>query len=60
MGASLFDSIGIIDNLDDPEPFLNKKPVIYGFILAFLVRPSGRLLCAPSTFLSTLSKLSYQ
>lgn len=37
MGASLFDSIGIVDNLDDPIPFFNRKPVLYTFVIICLV-----------------------
>lgn len=37
MGASLFDSIGIVDNLDDPIPFFNRKAVIYTFVIICLV-----------------------
>lgn len=48
MGASLFDSIGIVDNLDEPTPFFNRKAVIYSFVIiclvSFLCRPVQRLL----------------
>lgn len=35
---SLFSSVGLYDNLDDPEPFFNRKAAIFGFIIPFLVR----------------------
>lgn len=44
MGGSLFESIGIIDNLDDPQLFFNRKPVIYGFVIVSLVSRLGPLL----------------
>lgn len=36
--ASLEDLLGKVDNLHDPVPILNRRPVAYGLILFILVR----------------------
>lgn len=33
--TTLVDSIGIANNLDEPEPVLNRKEVILGIVIAF-------------------------
>ncbi|KUI66368.1 hypothetical protein VM1G_02383 [Cytospora mali] len=34
--SSVFDLLGKVDNLNDPEPILNSKPTIFGLVISFL------------------------
>lgn len=34
---SILGDIGKVDNLHDPEPFMNRKEVILGIVISFLV-----------------------
>lgn len=54
---SLFQSIGTFDNLDEPTPFMNKKPVIYGFVITFLVS-RGSLYILPAMLMYLLQTIS--
>ncbi len=38
---SLYDLIGIADNLDEPQPFINRREAILGITIAFMVRACG-------------------
>lgn len=40
-GGSLSDLLGKVDNLHDPVPILNKRPVTYVLVIFFLVSCSG-------------------
>ncbi len=35
--GGIFDLLGKVNNLDDPEPALNKPPVVLGLVISFLV-----------------------
>lgn len=35
--SSVFDLLGEADNLNEPEPVLNRKPAVYGMIFSFLI-----------------------
>lgn len=35
--ATLVDSIGIANNLDEPQPILNRKAAIIGIVISFMI-----------------------
>lgn len=43
MATHLFDLLGKVDNLDEPIPPLNRRPVAYGLIISFLVSPRPQM-----------------
>lgn len=41
--SSVFDLLGQVDNLNEPVPALNQRPVAFGLLISFLVsRPEDR------------------
>ena len=38
---SLYDLLGSYDNLDEPQPFINKQSSILSIVITFMVRTVG-------------------